>query len=128
MKRELDLAELFARKPAAKHFADPGKNRAEDQIVFQRDLREHHAHRRIRLIPTHDVGFTRRALQRGENVEQNPAVLFRRLSAPRVHEQQDKWTLRTLAALPFQRDHPAEDLFVEDFFQVQPVSAVGTRL
>ena len=59
MKGKLDLAELLAGEPAAKHVADPGENCAQDEIIFQRDLGEHDAHRGVHLIPAHNIGFAR---------------------------------------------------------------------
>src|SRR5258707_8727309 len=108
MKRELELAELLKRKPVSQNIADARKNRAQDEIVVGRDLREHHTHDGVRLVPTRDVSLARRSLECGKNVEKNAAVLLRWQTTSRVHKQEHERPLSAFAALAFQRDHAAK--------------------
>ncbi len=115
VKRELDLAELFARKPLANHIADPGKDRAEDAIVVQNDLSEHDSHHRVLRIPTRKVGFASCSPECGYHVEYDAALLVARLTALGVDEQKHERPLRALAAPALQRDHPVKGFFAQHF-------------
>src|SRR5215471_21518206 len=100
VERKPKLAKLVVGQPLAQNLANPRKNRSQNRIIFEADLRENYTDNRIRLVPTHYVRFPRRPLKSGQYLEEHPSTFLSYKCFACVHQEQHKRSLSPFAPFP----------------------------